>query len=255
MMTLLVITIVAIATVFGASAAPQHGREQNVVEDFIPEGYVRFGDMLIPVNATPGTRNMISFPQYRWPLGIIPYEIDDSLSEHSGIIAQAFREYLFKTCIKFLPRTIFNQNYVRIFAGNGCYSSVGLINQGLQPVSLGTGCLDYGTIVHELGHTVGFFHEQNRSDRDDYLNIYWGNITEGMEDQFAKLDPSHNLLINGFDVDSIMLYGEYAFSWDGWSKTMEHKLGYEMREVYEKPGLSPADVERINVAYGCQLDL
>ncbi len=70
--------------------------------------------------------------------------------------------------------------------------------------------------------------------------------------QFKKLTPSQNWLINSFDVSSIMLYGEMAFSKDGYNSTMSHRGGQKMIEVYQKDyGLSYGDVERINKLYEC----
>nr|P84748.1 RecName: Full=Astacin-like peptidase p16 [Argiope aurantia] len=64
-------------------------------------------------------------------------------------------------------------------------------------------------------YALGFYHEQNRSDRDDYLIIYVDNVQKGMEFNFAKLAPSQNILYTTFDYGSIMIYGNDAFSRDG----------------------------------------
>ncbi|UYV76979.1 hypothetical protein LAZ67_14002672, partial [Cordylochernes scorpioides] len=119
---------------------------------------------------------------------------------------------------------------------DSCYSAVGMRGTGSQPVSLGAGCLNLGTILHELGHAIGFFHEQNRSDRDDYLTIVWNNIEKGMESQFRKLEPYENRLLNTFDYDSIMIYGSSAFSKDGVAKTMVPKdpSRRRLKDVYDK---------------------
>ena len=47
---------------------------------------------------------------------------------------------------------------------------------GRQVVSLGPGCAHRSVILHELGHVLGFWHEQNRPDRDKFVRINKENI-------------------------------------------------------------------------------
>ncbi|EDO36645.1 predicted protein, partial [Nematostella vectensis] len=66
-----------------------------------------------------------------------------------------------------------------------CCSAVGRVG-GRQEVFLGYGCHGFGTILHELGHVIGFWHEQMRPDRDDYVEVLHQNIVEGEKHNFAK---------------------------------------------------------------------
>ncbi|XP_054711357.1 astacin-like metalloprotease toxin 5 [Uloborus diversus] len=197
-------------------------------------------------------RNAIPTNERRWPDGVIPYKMDRGVDDIKDDILKAMKHIMDKTCIKFVPWDGIERGYIKIFPGDGCYSYKGRIGK-IQPVSLGYGCEPIGTIIHELTHAIGFDHEQNRSDRDDYLVIFWQNIKPGTFDQFDKLKPDENRLINEFDYDSIMLYGQKTFSRDGFSKTMKpKKKGAEMIEVAKKTQLSESDVYRINTLYECK---
>ena len=66
-----------------------------------------------------------------------------------------------------------------------------------------------GTIVHELGHAIGFIHEHNRPDRDEYITINRQNINSTAAYNFNIYSPG---LINTYgvpyDYTSVMHYGE-----------------------------------------------
>lgn len=68
-----------------------------------------------------------------------------------------------------------------IFFPKSCFSSVGNRRVGKQVLSIGTNCDRIATIEHEFLHALGFWHEQSRSDRDDYVRIMWDYISEGTE--------------------------------------------------------------------------
>lgn len=89
-------------------------------------------------------------------------------------------EYHTKTCIKFVERTN-EADYISITGQyGGCFSAVGRI-RGAQQVNLQVpGCVTMkGTVIHELMHVLGFFHEHSRYDRDDYIDINFNNIQFG----------------------------------------------------------------------------
>ena len=57
-----------------------------------------------------------------------------------------------------------------------------------QSVSLVEGCLYHGIVQHEIMHALGFFHEQSRTDRNDYVIINIENVKEGYEHNFKYVN-------------------------------------------------------------------
>ncbi|XP_037513730.1 astacin-like metalloprotease toxin 4 [Rhipicephalus sanguineus] len=154
-----------------------------------------------------------------------------------------------KTCIRFVSRAD-QTDYVHLIDGGGCYSHLGRIG-GLQPLSLGYGCLYNGTVAHELLHAAGFYHEHSRPDRDDYIDVFPENVIREFEFEFRTIQPRRILLMTAFDYNSVMLYGSDSFSRRPGLPTILKKDGSRLPDVYAKPGLSEIDITRINILYNC----
>lgn len=87
-------------------------------------------------------------------------------------------------------------------------------------------------ILHELGHMLGLYHEQQHPRRDEFLTLNWGNIKENCKSNYTFIGGPSERRTTPFDINSIMMYGSYACSING-SPTMTLKDGstFDMPEV------------------------
>ena len=161
-------------------------------------------------------------------------------------------EYHRNTCIKFISRRSNDKDYISIEnSPTGCWSSVGRIG-GKQVVNLQTpACLSkVGTVIHELKHSVGFMHEQNREDRDTFVKILSKNIKPGMEGNFDKARAGQtNSFGVKYDYGSVMHYSSTSFSKDG-KPTIEAKQK-NSETMGQREGFSKSDIEKVNKMYKC----
>ncbi|GAB1301483.1 Meprin A subunit beta [Apodemus speciosus] len=199
-------------------------------------------------------RNSIIGDHYRWP-HTIPYVLEDSLEMNAkGVILNAFERYRLKTCIDFKPWSG-EADYISVFKGSGCWSSVGNIHAGKQELSIGTNCDRIATVQHEFLHALGFWHEQSRADRDDYVTIVWDRILSGKEHNFNIYDDSVSDSLNvPYDYTSVMHYSKTAFQ-NGTESTIVTRISEFEDVIGQRMDFSDYDLQKLNQLYNCTSSL
>ncbi|KAM9435613.1 meprin A subunit beta [Clarias gariepinus] len=195
-------------------------------------------------------KNSILGEEYRWPT-TVPYYLEESLEINAkGVILKAFEQYRLKTCIDFKPWSG-ETNYISVFKGSGCFSSVGNRQVGKQRLSIGSNCDRLATVEHEFLHALGFWHEQSRSDRDDYVNIMWDQIEAGKEHNFNTYDDTVSSALGfPYDYTSVMHYSKTAFNKDT-KPTIVTKIPEFMDMIGQRMEFSSSDVRKLNRLYNC----
>ncbi|ESO97657.1 hypothetical protein LOTGIDRAFT_181619 [Lottia gigantea] len=189
----------------------------------------------------------------RWPNNQVPYQIQetDFSSRDISTIRAGIKDWEDMTCLTFneVPRNQLNQNPSRILFrnGDGCYSRLGRTGT-VQPISLGRGCRTRGIVVHEIGHAIGWIHEQARPDRDDFITVNFNQIPPKWQSQYSKRSPN---VINDFNVEydytSIMHYSANSFG----PRTIVTKDPAFQNLIGQRQALSFRDVKLANLMYSC----
>ena len=97
---------------------------------------------------------------------------------------------------------------------NRCNSYVGFQNQTQQTITIASeSCFNHEDISHELLHGAGMFHEHNREDRDEFIDIHENCIIQEKLSQFKKTPQASTY--GFYDPASIMHYSSTDQSRDG----------------------------------------
>merc|ERR1712050_25335 len=101
-------------------------------------------------------------------------------------------------------------------------------------------------------HTLGFYHEQTRADRTQYVSIENDNVVPGTEENFSqKLWWQNNITrTRDYDYDSLMHSSRNSFAIDSSMPTIT-ALGNKYRN-FGSTRLSDLDIYGVNMLYGCK---
>ncbi|XP_056150628.1 meprin A, alpha (PABA peptide hydrolase), tandem duplicate 1 [Lampris incognitus] len=242
---------VALATSRSVPVSPrvhevyENGEDENPLLNLGSDANLIEGDILVPQG-----RNALIDKRYRWKFPI-PYILGDDLDLNAkGCIHQAFEMYRLKSCVDFKPYEG-EKTYIKFEKRGGCFSSVGDQQTG-QILSLGTGCDHKAVIEHELLHALGFYHEQSRTDRDDYVDIWLDKVIPGFEHNFDKYNDDFITDQNtAYDYESIMHYRPFSFNKNEREPTITTKIPEFYNIIGQYLDFSKLDTLRLNRMYNC----
>ncbi|KAJ8314965.1 LOW QUALITY PROTEIN: hypothetical protein KUTeg_007115, partial [Tegillarca granosa] len=188
-----------------------------------------------------------------WPKGIVYYTFSDDINPLAKRgIRKAMKHITENTCIKFKKKKNKHPDHIRFISEPGCWSLIGRVG-GEQKLSLGRGCEQTGTAIHEILHALGVWHEQSRPDRDNFVKVILDNVSPRFVKDFEKLNS--NFTTNRgypYDYSSIMHYSERSFTYTGGKTIRVIGVGKELGlEIGQREELSNLDIAQIRDMYNC----
>jgi Astacin (Peptidase family M12A) len=221
-----------------ALSLPLSGSHQ--ITGYIKDGYLRFqGDILL---SEVSLDKQAAFVSSLWSDNTIAYAIDPELPKKiRKNIAKAVKYYNTSTNLKWIPRSD-EEDYVEFSPSSGCASYVGR-RGGRQPILLAWYC-SYSAVLHEMGHALGFQHEQTRPDRDESVTVHWDKIPTLWQSQYTIIEDSSTH--RRYDYYSIMHYPAYF----GRDLVIEPKLSHiKAKHMGYREEFSKRDILAINYLY------
>jgi Astacin (Peptidase family M12A)/Divergent InlB B-repeat domain len=197
----------------------------------------------------------VAYNQYLWPKVGNQYQIPYIITSGSGNLTNLnnaiSRFNSTFSNIQFVARTT-QTDYVNFYFNPSdnsaqCEATVGRAG-GQQQIGGSGGssnpCI-VATILHEMGHTIGLWHEQSRADRNTYISVNYGNLIKGSISNFNQIfDNAQTPTL--FDYASIMEYPAFSFSRNGGPAIESIPAGIPLSNP---TGYTAADIDGIERLY------
>lgn len=185
--------------------------------------HVNIGDMIFKTDlfynsdTKSGLKSVYEWAIF-WPNGEIIYEPASNVNSAFLFSFQEACRLLSQKVKVSCKRRTSEENYVYLYSGNSNRANVGM--QGGQQIMEIIDWQNIYIVAHELMHVLGFDHEQNRSDRDDYITVNFQNIIPEYRIFFEK---NKSVPTSPYDYYSVMHYGDDDFSISGAATIVPHR--------------------------------
>ncbi|MDX2284568.1 MAG: M12 family metallopeptidase [Bacteroidia bacterium] len=185
-----------------------------------------------------------------WKNNLLPYTIKagDFSKSFIDTIVKAVNHLSSSTNLTVSPR-VAEADYVEfVKTGDNSVGGTSAVGRqgGKQLIYLNPASASMGTVVHEMMHALGFFHEHTRADRNSYVTIQWQNIMPDKKYAFEKHGKDGYTYFS-YNKQSLMHYGGTAFSLNGLPTIIDNSTGNAV--VSQRSALSPGDITGINAIY------
>lgn len=187
----------------------------------------------------------------RWPRGAsglfeLAYVVETDPENRVPAAIESFNQ-LMAGMFRAVPRST-ETDYVAFSltvsdGGITCFSSVGRIG-GRQTIGGHRSC-STGVLLHEIGHALGLFHEQQRGDHPGWVSVDLAAVDPSRASNYRAATNQRD--VGSYDYGSLMHYAPTAFSKTGVPVMESIPPGIAFGQ---RAGFSRGDVDALRRLYG-----
>jgi hypothetical protein len=194
----------------------------------------------------------LDYLQYLWPKVGSVYQIAYTIDPASGDVSNinsAISAYnsIFSGIIQWVPQTS-ETDYVDFDLNPSDTSGVGnsyIGRVGGEQLIWGSGSCTVPTLLHEMGHATGMWHEQSRPDRNNYVTVLFANMINAEDTNSAQqFDDMQAPTL--YDWSSLMHYSAWQFTKNGAPTLESIPAGMPLTN---NVGYSAGDIDAIKRLY------